>query len=352
MTKYISVIGLGFGDEGKGSIVDYLCAINQNKKILIIRPNGGCQSAHHVVTPDGKTHRFSQVGSGFLNSYSETFLDKNFIVNLNYLDEEIELLGDPIVYVHNKCLVSTDLHIIANNIRSNATDTCGFGIGDAREYWIKYGNDALFVEDVGKGDWYDKVELLRQRLCYQYPQYATNIKKVNVYKPKKLYHNSDYISRYKYDLVIFEHSQGVLLDEYIGIGAPVFCTWSDTTDRHTKEFCSMNNISYDDDVRKIGVLRTYLTRHGDGPFMEDIKLTADLPELHNLANKFQGRFRCGFHEQKTISNALENVTLDEIAWTHVDRYPIPAFDGLPPNIIHSHGPTWTDKFIQEGCVSV
>jgi adenylosuccinate synthase len=45
------VLGLGFGDEGKGAITDYL--VEKFRINSVIRFNGGSQAAHTVVTPDG-----------------------------------------------------------------------------------------------------------------------------------------------------------------------------------------------------------------------------------------------------------------------------------------------------------
>ena len=49
------VVGVGFGDEGKGSIVDYLC--RKENASLVVRFNGGPQAAHHIVLPDGQWYR-------------------------------------------------------------------------------------------------------------------------------------------------------------------------------------------------------------------------------------------------------------------------------------------------------
>ena len=62
--KHRAVVGLGFGDEGKGSIVDHLCATEDVD--YVVRFNGGTQTAHNVVLPDGTHHTFSQYGSGSL----------------------------------------------------------------------------------------------------------------------------------------------------------------------------------------------------------------------------------------------------------------------------------------------
>jgi adenylosuccinate synthase len=55
--KAILVAGLVWGDEGKGSVVDYL--VRKHKAGVVVRYNGGAQAAHNVVTPEGLQHTFS-----------------------------------------------------------------------------------------------------------------------------------------------------------------------------------------------------------------------------------------------------------------------------------------------------
>ena len=56
------VADLGFGDTGKGTIVDALA--RQGGVSAVVRFSGGAQARHNVVTPDGRQHEFSQFGSG------------------------------------------------------------------------------------------------------------------------------------------------------------------------------------------------------------------------------------------------------------------------------------------------
>jgi hypothetical protein len=61
MSKAHIIVGLGFGDEGKGTMTDFLCRHHDAK--LVVRYNGGSQAGHNVVTSDDKHHTFSQIGS-------------------------------------------------------------------------------------------------------------------------------------------------------------------------------------------------------------------------------------------------------------------------------------------------
>ncbi|MGH3238625.1 MAG: adenylosuccinate synthetase, partial [Streptosporangiaceae bacterium] len=59
------VCGLGFGDEGKGSVTEFFCSPRYpDPARTVVRFNGGAQAAHNVVTADGRQHTFAQFGSG------------------------------------------------------------------------------------------------------------------------------------------------------------------------------------------------------------------------------------------------------------------------------------------------
>lgn len=65
------VVGLGWGDEGKGATVDALVASNQQR---VVRFNGGQQAAHNVIA-DGIHHTFSSIGSGAFSNVP-TFISR------------------------------------------------------------------------------------------------------------------------------------------------------------------------------------------------------------------------------------------------------------------------------------
>ena len=66
------VQGLAFGDEGKGTMVDYLC--REYDAPLVVRYNGGPQGTRNVVQPDGRHHGFRQFGSGMFLSLIHIFI--------------------------------------------------------------------------------------------------------------------------------------------------------------------------------------------------------------------------------------------------------------------------------------
>src|SRR5512146_3203468 len=108
----ILVADLGYGDAGKGSIVDYLTRLTNAH--TVVRYNGGAQAAHNVITPDGRHHTFSQFGSGTFVPGTRPHLSRFMMVHpLAMLAEERHLraLGIPDAFrrvsVDREALVTT-----------------------------------------------------------------------------------------------------------------------------------------------------------------------------------------------------------------------------------------------------
>ncbi|MDF1667204.1 MAG: adenylosuccinate synthetase, partial [Planctomycetota bacterium] len=140
MNKAIIVVGLGFGDEGKGSIVDFLCR-EQVIAPVVVRFNGGSQAAHNVITPDGRHHTFAQFGSGMFVPNTLTHLSSFSLVDLFALDREAHALaklgvGDPYarLSIDERAKIITPFQKAANRLREalrkDRHGSCGMGIGE------------------------------------------------------------------------------------------------------------------------------------------------------------------------------------------------------------------------------
>ena len=149
-TAYV-VVDLGYGDAGKGSLVDALTARTGAR--LNVRFNGGGQAAHNVVLPDGRHHTFSQFGSGMFGRAVQTYLSRHFLWNPIAMQAEAESLdaeiakdenGPPLgvekvmsrTFVDKEALVVTPWHQAKNRLREFARDdkrhgSCEVGIGEA-----------------------------------------------------------------------------------------------------------------------------------------------------------------------------------------------------------------------------
>jgi len=369
------VVGLGYGDEGKGSVVDYL--VRQHQIKLVVRFNGGPQAAHHVVTPEGIMHCFSQFGSGTLVPGVETFLTGYMLVDPLAIEAENEVLkekgikdGFERLIIDRACPVVTPFHKIINRMleisRGKAKyGSCGKGVGETIKDLQCLNERTLFVKD------FFNETVLRQKLDFLWRMkldLAEQLVKAHR-NNKKLLSYLEQIQRTDYvdclveaycrfiseagvriedepylikrlnerEDVVFEGAQGVLLD--VKAGFKPYITKTDTT------FNNADKILFDSqkNIIKIGVLRAYATRHGAGPFVtEDTWLRKQIPDFHNTTNEWQGSLRIGWFDLVAARYALDTVgAIDCIALTNIDR--LAGIDEI--KVCTSY--EWADKIIDD-----
>ncbi|MCS6833028.1 MAG: adenylosuccinate synthetase, partial [Flammeovirgaceae bacterium] len=122
------VIGLGYGDEGKGSTTDYLAfkAIDEGEKPLVIRFNGGQQAGHTVMTSSRLHHVFSNFGAGTLRNVPTYWSAYCTFAPGNYLKEWVALRQLEIVprlYLDGRCPVTTHYDVLYNRCLEDARGT-------------------------------------------------------------------------------------------------------------------------------------------------------------------------------------------------------------------------------------
>lgn len=336
------VVGLGFGDEGKGSIVDYL--VRRHDAGMVVRFNGGAQAAHHVVSPDGREHVFAQFGAGTLSPGVRTHLGANVVVNpLNLLREEKALreigVTDalPRLTIDRQALIVTPFQVAVNRAREEARGwkrhgSCGQGIGEARSDQIA-GRPILLaghlgsrsftlnklleirdskraeLEEIGATDWLERPEFgnaaIPSVIMEHYWRLRANLV-VEEWMPHR--HLAPFV---------FEGAQGVLLDEYWGFHP--HNTWTDTTSAHAETLLDQWDIDIAD-RQIVGVMRAYQTRHGAGPLPTySTRLSSRLTDPMNEGNAWQGAFRVGYPDLVLLDYALRAQHVDRLAVTCMDR---------------------------------
>ena len=181
------------------------------------------------------------------------------------------------------------------------------GIGSTKKYWLQYGNDAIFASDLiicNRSILIDKLHLLKERMLVKL-QHRNFDRNIYWYLPLKQLINEKLHLRiscireglhaipdiHKSD-IIFESSQGMLLDEWWG-DYP-YNTWSSVGWCNVAEIIKeLPTYMYTDvnfDLTLIGVTRSYLTRHGKGSF-ETGKENIDNPYELNSTGTYQGKFK-------------------------------------------------------------
>lgn len=354
--KAYLVAGLAYGDEGKGSIVDFL-ARNCKSSPIIIRYNGGPQAAHNVITPEGRHHTFSQFGSGMFVKNAMTYLSEYMLINpLNMIAEEEHLrtqCGIEHVWANTiiceQAIMITPYHVAMNRLvekkrGDNRHGSCGQGIGIARHLEVTHGRQIVpimkdlyslnslktkleFMQRVAK----EMVEVLggsgidvreeaiifsNDLIPYLLEQYKRFPGIPMLTTPEWFEAAVSYWDR----PVIFEGAQGMMIDETHG-KAP-HNTWTDCTFNNAEKM--LKAAKFNGEAKRIGVVRTYYTRHGAGPFIEDEDLkekfrATNHVERHNGTNEYQGSFKIGRFDSEEFGYAVDKIGgVDYIALNHCD----------------------------------
>lgn len=355
--KAFVVVGMAFGDEGKGATTNFLVLKSGAK--LVVRYNGGAQAAHNVVLEDGRHHTFCQFGSGTFIPNVKTHLSRFVLVNpITMLHEEtyLQKLGVSDAFqrtsVDGKALIITSYHKALNRMKELVRGdlkhgSCGQGIGATRKFHLKYSELALFAKDLKDyNQTRTKLQVIRdvcldsyKRLVGEYSREIFDFKEeqedlweeetrkiiglleqdvmVNKYSHwvKKVKIVDSLMDVYPMTPVVFEGAQGVLLDETFGFQPHT--TWTNTTCENALTL--IKEISPTAMVSRVGVFRKYFTRHGAGPFAtEDKGLNQYCPEPHNKTEIYQDHFRVGHFDMDLAKYALEVCPVDSLAINHMD----------------------------------
>ena len=359
----VVVIGLAFGDEGKGRTVAALTeSLNAT---AIVRFSGGSQAAHRVVV-NGKEHIFAQFGSGSAVSQSIiTYLSSQMCVDpLNLLEEHrihtLNGLTNLIerLYIDSNCPIITEYHKIYNqaieihkSYTTGRISTTGLGVGETFE---DVRNNEEFVVRAKDLLEYKVLESKLVATC------AAKSSKVLKLHPNAKKHFFDRLPKLTYyvdklfsagqvlkstvhfnfytklqevldnEVVILEGSQGTLLDMDYG-----FKPWVTKSNVALKEAEKLIGDRINNSLN-LGVTRGYITRHGIGPLpTEDKNLTKLTPDTNNIFNEWQRDFRAGWLDLVLLKKGIEhNPKLSGIVVTNLDRLPENSFYcGEHPDLI-------------------
>lgn len=292
------VLGLGFGDEGKGLVTAALAA-QAPESTLVVRFGGGHQVGHNVHYGSQK-HEFSNFGSGSISG-AITYWSKHCTLDPIGIRNEyraLEKLGvKPRLVIDPQAMVTTPLDIMKNRMleRNNQHGSVGVGFGQTiqrnEDGYKLQAMDLMFMP------------VLKMRLDGIIDYYKANVSEdkwmSDFYDAVRWLLDCqdiviDDLDFRHFPLVVFEGHQGALLDKDYGFFPHV--TRSNTTVRNALDIISskrLNDPAKGDITTVTYVTRAYATRHGNGPMTGE----GSPVELHNTSmegnsyNEWQGEFR-------------------------------------------------------------
>jgi len=275
------ILGLQWGDEGKGKIVDFLA----DSYDIIARFQGGPNAGHTLVI-DGKKSVLHTIPSGIFRENCVNLIGNGVVIDPVTLLAEIEKLKAAGVPVKDRLVIAKRANLIlpthrildaaseAHKGKSKIGSTLK-GIGPT--YMDKTGRNGLRIGDILEKDFVVKYELLKNKHLsllqnYQYDftldeaeeQWMEAIDELREYSMvESTYYVHDMLKAGK--KILAEGAQGSMLD--IDFGTYPFVTSSNTI---TAAVCTGLGVPPSKIGEVIGITKAYCTRVGSGPFPTEL----------------------------------------------------------------------------------
>jgi len=315
------ILGLQWGDEGKGKIVDFLTDSYE----IIARFQGG-PNAGHTLEFDGIKHVLHTIPSGIFHSKVENLIGNGVVIDPVIFKKEIENLNKFKIDLYSKLLISNKAHIIlpthrildASSEISKGKSKIGStlrGIGPT--YMDKTGRNGIRVGDIFEKDWEIKYDLLCKKHINIINSYKKKIEfnlnemnkeffeAIETLRQFKVINSQFYLSSAQKSgkKILAEGAQGTLLD--IDFGTYPYVTSSTTT---AAGACTGLGIAPKDINEVYGIFKAYTTRVGSGPFPTEIN-GEDGELMAKAGNEFgstTGRARrCGWLDLVALKYAIQ-----------------------------------------------
>ena len=331
MSNNTLILGLQWGDEGKGKIVD---ALSENV-YAVCRFQGG-HNAGHTIKVDGVQTVLHLIPSGVLHKNIKCLIGNGVVLSLEAIKKEIKGLKEFDVEINNRLFISENCplilpsHIKIDQVRDKDEfiGTTGRGIGPA--YEDKVGRRAIRF-----GDLKDETLLRKKvsRLIKIHNKLLKHFYDTEPFSEEEILNNllsyRDFVDTFSVNTtdllmtwteegkeILFEGAQGTFLD--IDHGTYPYVTSSSTTIGGVSSGLGIgprhiNNV--------IGIVKAYATRVGEGPFITEL-FDRDGEEIAKRGNEFgatTGRpRRCGWLDLVALKKAIFINSVDSLCITKAD----------------------------------
>lgn len=321
MSKVNLLLGLQWGDEGKGKIVDVLTKQHQ----IIARFQGGPNAGHTLVFNDQK-HVLHTIPSGIFHDKALNVVGNGVVIDPVILKKELENLDKYHIDYTSKLLISRKAHLIlpthrlldAASEKAKGKEKIGStlkGIGPT--YMDKTGRNGLRIGDLELTDWKNRYQTLTQKhlkmlshfdveLTFDLKQLETEffaglkaLKKLTFIDSENFFQQAIE----KNEKILAEGAQGSLLD--IDFGTYPFVTSSTTT---AAGACTGLGVAPNQIGEVYGIMKAYTTRVGSGPFPTEL-FDDDGKRMAKVGQEFgatTGRpRRCGWLDLVALKYAVQ-----------------------------------------------
>jgi len=312
------LLGLQWGDEGKGKIVDVLAP----RYDVVARFQGG-PNAGHTLEFDGIKHVLHQIPSGIFRKKTRNIIGNGVVLDPIVFKTEIEKLAQYNLDIRSNLFISKKATLIVPTHRlldqayekakgENKIGSTLKGIGPS--YQDKIGRQGLRVGDVLSDKFHDKFKTLceihfeilnRYGIAFNWPELEHQfLEAVTFLKEFKLIDSEYFInSELKSgSTVLAEGAQGSLLD--IDFGSYPFVTSSNTV---TAGACTGLGVPPSSIGEVYGIFKAYSTRVGSGPFPTEL-LDEEGDKMRKQGNEFgstTGRpRRCGWIDLPSLKYSI------------------------------------------------
>jgi adenylosuccinate synthase len=315
------LLGLQWGDEGKGKIVDVLTS----KYDIIARFQGG-PNAGHTLEFDGIKHVLRTIPSGIFHKNNINIIGNGVVIDPVVFKSEIDGLAKFNLDLPSKLIISRKAHLILPTHRlldaaseaSKGKAKIGStlkGIGPT--YMDKTGRNGLRIGDIELADFKEKYRALADKHEAMIAFYDVNIQynlselekeffeAIEDLKKLPFIDSEEYLAQAQKagKSILCEGAQGSLLD--VDFGTYPFVTSSNTT---AAGACTGLGIAPNKIKEVYGIFKAYTTRVGSGPFpTEDFGEAGDL--MASVGNEFGSvtgrKRRCGWLDLVALKYAIQ-----------------------------------------------
>ena len=277
------LLGLQWGDEGKGKIVDVL-----TKNYDIIARFQGGPNAGHTLVFNGMKHVLHTIPSGIFHDNVKNLVGNGVVIDPVIFKKELDKLSEQDVDFRKTLLISRKAHLVlpTHRLLDAASETSKGkakigstlkGIGPT--YMDKTGRNGIRVGDLELSDWKDNyrnlankhqdmIDFYNVELEYDLKELENEFfEAVETLKSLEFIDSEEYLHQAQRDKksILAEGAQGSLLD--IDFGTYPFVTSSNTT---AAGACTGLGVAPNSINDVFGIFKAYTTRVGSGPFPTEL----------------------------------------------------------------------------------